>query len=48
MSQTVEKPRVGGPGTGTGGSWRVIVLNVDHNTCEGGAGAISSVLPGVS
>jgi ATP-dependent Clp protease adaptor protein ClpS len=48
MSQTIEKPRVGGPGTGLGGSWRVIVLNDDHNTFEGVAGALSTVLPGVS
>jgi ATP-dependent Clp protease adaptor protein ClpS len=48
MSQTVEKPRVGGPGTGLGGNWRVIVLNDDHNTFEGVAGALSTVLPGVS
>jgi ATP-dependent Clp protease adaptor protein ClpS len=48
MSQTVEKPRVGGPDTGLGGSWRVIVLNDDHNTFEGVATALSSVLPGVS
>jgi ATP-dependent Clp protease adaptor protein ClpS len=48
MSQTVEKPRVGGPGTGLGGTWRVIVLNDDHNTFEGVAGALSTVLPGVS
>jgi ATP-dependent Clp protease adaptor protein ClpS len=48
MSQTVEKPRVGGPDTGLGGSWRVIVLNDDHNTFEGVAGALSTVLPGVS
>jgi ATP-dependent Clp protease adaptor protein ClpS len=48
MSQTIEKPRVGGPGTGTGGNWRVIVLNDDHNTFEGVAGALSTVLPGVS
>ena len=48
MSQTIEKPRVGGPGTGTGGIWRVIVLNDDHNTFEGVAGALSTVLPGVS
>jgi ATP-dependent Clp protease adaptor protein ClpS len=48
MSQTVEKPRVGGPGTGLGGSWRVIVLNDDHNTFEGVAGALATVLPGVS
>jgi ATP-dependent Clp protease adaptor protein ClpS len=48
MSQTVEKPRTGGPGTGLGGDWRVIVLNDDHNTFEGVAGALSTVLPGVS
>jgi ATP-dependent Clp protease adaptor protein ClpS len=48
MSQTVEKPRVGGPGAGLGGNWRVIVLNDDHNTFEGVAGALSTVLPGVS
>jgi ATP-dependent Clp protease adaptor protein ClpS len=48
MSQTVEKPRVGGPGTGLGGTWRVIVLNDDHNTFEGVANALSTVLPGVS
>jgi ATP-dependent Clp protease adaptor protein ClpS len=48
MSQTVEKPRTRGPGSGLGGSWRVIVLNDDHNTFEGVAGALSTVLPGVS
>jgi ATP-dependent Clp protease adaptor protein ClpS len=48
MSQTIEKPRVGGPGTGLGGSWRVIVLNDNHNTFEGVAAALSTVLPGVS
>ena len=49
MSQTVEKPRVAGPDeTGLGGHWRVIVLNDDHNTFEGVASALSSVLPGVS
>jgi ATP-dependent Clp protease adaptor protein ClpS len=48
MSQTIEKPRTGGPGAGLGGNWRVIVLNDDHNTFEGVAGALSTVLPGVS
>ncbi len=48
MSQTIEKPRVGGPGTGLGGTWRVIVLNDDHNTFDGVAHALASVLPGVS
>ena len=47
-SGTVELPRVGGPGSGLSDSWRVIVLNDDHNTFEGVASALSRVLPGVS
>lgn len=34
-------------GSGIGDAWRVIVLNDDHNTFDGVAGALSSVLPGV-
>jgi ATP-dependent Clp protease adaptor protein ClpS len=45
---TIELPRVGGPGGGLGGHWHVIVLNDDHNTFEGVAGALSRVLPSVS
>jgi ATP-dependent Clp protease adaptor protein ClpS len=37
-----------GTGTGLGEAWRVIVLNDNHNTFEGVAFALSSVLPGVS
>jgi ATP-dependent Clp protease adaptor protein ClpS len=49
MTQTVEKPRSVGPDeAGLGGHWRVIVLNDDHNTFEGVASALSTVLPGVS
>ena len=48
MTETVEKPRQSGPGTGMGGNWRVIVLNDDHNTFEGVAGALSRTLHGVS
>jgi len=48
VTETIERPRVGGPGTGLGGTWRVIVLNDDHNTFEGVASALSTVLPGVS
>jgi ATP-dependent Clp protease adaptor protein ClpS len=48
MSQTIEKPRVGGPGSGLGGDWRVIVLNDNHNTFQGVASALAAVLPGVS
>jgi ATP-dependent Clp protease adaptor protein ClpS len=46
--ETVERPRVGDPGGGLGGDWRVIVLNDDHNTFEGVAGALSNVIPGLS
>ncbi len=48
MSQTVELPRLGGPGSGVGGLWRVIVLNDDHNTFDHVAETLSSVVPGVS
>ena len=48
MSQTVEKPRVGGPGTGLGGSWRVIVLNDDHNTFDHVASCLARYIPGVT
>jgi ATP-dependent Clp protease adaptor protein ClpS len=47
-AETVELPRTGGPDSGLGGHWRVIVLNDDHNTFEGVAQALSQVLPGVS
>ena len=42
------RPRTRGPASGTGDAWRVIVLNDDHNTFDGVAFALSSVLPGVS
>ncbi len=42
-----ERARRGG-GSGRGHAWRVIVLNDDHNTFQGVAFALSSVLPGVS
>jgi ATP-dependent Clp protease adaptor protein ClpS len=37
-----------GSGSGLGRAWRVIVLNDDHNTFQGVAYALSSVIPGVS
>ena len=37
-----------GEGTGLGRPWLVIVLNDNHNTFEGVAFTLSSVLPGVS
>jgi ATP-dependent Clp protease adaptor protein ClpS len=45
---TVELPRVGEPGSGLGGAWRVIVLNDDHNTFDGVAAALSRIVPGVT
>ena len=48
MSQTVELPRVSGPGSGLGGEWRVIVRNDDHNTFDGVASALARFIPGVS
>ena len=48
MGQTVEKPRLGGPGTGLGGNWRVIVLNDDHNTFDHVAVCLARYIPGVS
>jgi ATP-dependent Clp protease adaptor protein ClpS len=47
-SDVIERPRIAGPGEGLGGAWRVIVLNDDHNTFQGVAYALSSVLPGVT
>ncbi len=37
-----------GAGSGLGGAWKVIVLNDDHNTFEGVAFALASVIPGMS
>jgi ATP-dependent Clp protease adaptor protein ClpS len=45
---TVELPRVGEPGAGLGGAWRVIVLNDDHNTFDGVAAALARIVPGVT
>ena len=38
----------GGSGTGLGRPWNVVVLNDDHNTFQGVAFALSSVLPAMS
>ena len=39
---------MGGPGSGLGGDWRVIVRNDDHNTFDHVAQTLSRVLPGVT
>jgi ATP-dependent Clp protease adaptor protein ClpS len=46
-TETVERPRTGGPGSGLGGSWNVIVLNDDHNTFDHVASTLAAVIPGV-
>lgn len=51
MSTTLTPPRSRldrGEGSGLGRPWNVIVLNDNHNTFEGVAFALSSVIPGVS
>jgi ATP-dependent Clp protease adaptor protein ClpS len=47
-TETVERPRVGGPGAGSGGGWRVIVLNDNHNTFDHVAATLANVIPGIS
>jgi ATP-dependent Clp protease adaptor protein ClpS len=48
VGQTIEKPRVSGPGSGLGGNWRVIVRNDDHNTFDHVARTLSRFIPGIS
>jgi ATP-dependent Clp protease adaptor protein ClpS len=50
MTTTATPPRERvrrGSGRGTGDSWRVIVLNDNHNTHEGVAFALAQTIPGV-
>ena len=48
MSQTIERPRTRGPGSGLGDNWRVIVRNDDHNTFDHVARTLSRCIPGIS
>ena len=48
MSQTIERPRISGPGSGLGGNWRVIVLNDDHNTFDHVAMSLARYVPGIT
>jgi ATP-dependent Clp protease adaptor protein ClpS len=48
MDQTLELPRIEGPGTGLGGAWRVIVRNDDHNTFDHVARTLARFIPGIS
>jgi ATP-dependent Clp protease adaptor protein ClpS len=45
--RTVKRSRPGGPGSGLGGNWNVIVMNDDHNTFEHVARTLAKVIPGV-
>ena len=47
-TETIERPRTGGPGSGLGGNWMVIVLNDDHNTFDHVAQSLSRVIPSIS
>ncbi len=47
-TETLERPRVGGPDSGVGGNWLVIVLNDDHNTFDHVANTLARAIPGVS
>ena len=52
MTGTTQTPtrerRTTGPGGGFDESWRVVVLNDDHNTFDGVAFALAAVLPGIT
>ena len=47
-TETIERPRSAGPGSGLGGNWLVIVLNDDHNTFDHVARTLANVIPGVT
>ena len=47
-TETLERPKTGGPGSGVGGNWLVIVLNDDHNTFDHVARTLANVVPGIS
>lgn len=48
MAETIELPRTGDPGSGLGGSWRVIVRNDNHNTFDHVAATLARTIPGIS
>jgi len=48
MTATIDLPRTQGPGSGLGGTWRVIVRNDDHNTFDHVAEALASTIPGLN
>ena len=46
-TETIERPRISGPGSGSGGNWHVIVLNDNHNTFDHVAKTLARYIPGV-
>ena len=48
MPETLTMPRTSGPDSGTGGSWRVIVCNDDHNTFDHVAAVLARYIPGIT
>jgi ATP-dependent Clp protease adaptor protein ClpS len=48
MSETIELPRVGPPGSGLGEGWKVIVRNDDHNTFDHVARTLARFIPGTT
>jgi ATP-dependent Clp protease adaptor protein ClpS len=48
VSQTIELPRSGGTDIDSGGAWRVIVRNDDHNTFDHVARTLARFIPGVT
>ena len=46
MTETIELPRTGGPGSGLGDNWRVIVRNDDPNTFDHVAMSLARTIPG--
>ena len=48
MTETIERRRTEGPGSGLGGNWRVIVRNDSHNTFDHVARTLARFIPGVT
>jgi ATP-dependent Clp protease adaptor protein ClpS len=48
MTEVVEIPKTGEPGSGLEDNWRVIVLNDDHNTFDHVAHTLARTIPGVT
>jgi ATP-dependent Clp protease adaptor protein ClpS len=43
-----ELPALGGPGSGLGGTWNVVVLNDAHNTFDHVAETLAATIPGMT